>query len=456
MPRARSTRTTTTARAPRRRTYSRTTYNRPYRRNYSGYRRYTTGPVPSDDRSVGEKIGGFLGGLAQKAIKTITGFGDYTLPHYPINANKLLETNDPPIVKNNGKEFIIRHREYLGDIYSGVAGSAGNAAPSPFRIETYNINPALTRTFPWLANVAARFEQYSVEGMLFEFKSMYSDAAVQIGGSLGSVIMATTYNAAKPAFQSKIEMENYEFAMSAKPSVSMCHPIECEPSQSVLSEQYVRTNDQDINDQDIKMYDFGKFQIASQGIPCTGSAQSLGELWVTYQIKLLKPRISDYLDSGYARIYQPNSIQPSGSNIFDPNWASSWYKERDNIGITLVDNKSFTIPLHSNSRTYMISLSVFDPSGSTSQSAAIGYFTDAGPGTSNCELVELVGMPPIWSTKVIGSVTTSGSSYIVYIRTDPIAPGKTIATISFPGVGLGSGLTFVKSLVINSVPDGDI
>ena len=94
----------------------------------------------------------------------------------------------------------------------------------------------MIETYPWLANVAGRFEEYNIEGMLFEYKSMYSDAAVQTGGSLGSVIMATSYNAAKPLFASKIEMENYEFAMSAKPSVSMCHPIECACGQTPLNE----------------------------------------------------------------------------------------------------------------------------------------------------------------------------------------------------------------------------
>lgn len=440
------------------------TYKRTYKRTYdksSGMKYPGVGSklgstVGSIFGPAGSLVGGALGGLAQSLIHKVTGFGDYQLPSYGINANKLLETNDPPIVQNNGKEFIIRHREYLGDIYSGIAGSTGNAAPSPFKIEEYNINPGLNRTFPWLANVAARFEEYSVEGMLFEFKSMYSDSAVQIGGSLGSVIMATSYNAAKTPFQSKIEMENYEFAMSSKPSVSMCHPIECAPSQSVLSEQYVRTDDNSISDQDIKFYDFGKFQIASQGIPCTGQAQSLGELWVTYQIKLLKPKISDYLDSGYARLSQPASVQPSGGNPFMPDWATSWVTNRDNIGVKITGNSTFTIPLRSNARTYMICFSAFDPSNGTSQNAALGFLTGAGPGVTNCKLVQgLTNMPSVLGTKVTGTVVSSGNNYIIYISTDPIAPGKLVAEISLVSV-IPAGVTLVKSLIINSVPDGAI
>ena len=265
---------------------------------------------------VGSLLGGAAGGLVHKLVHKVTGFGEYTLPSYTVTSNRLLETNDPPTVQNEGKEFVIRHREYIGDIYSGVAGSSGAPAPSPFKIQAFDINPGLIESFPWLANVAARFEEYRIEGMLFEYKSMYSDAAVQTGGSLGTVIMATSYNAAKPLFTSKLEMENYEFAQSAKPSVSMCHPIECARGSAPLSELYVRTSSQNVTGQDVKMYDFGKFQIASQGVPSTGSAQSLGECWVTYQIRFLKPRISDYLDSGYARISQDPAVQPAGSQPF--------------------------------------------------------------------------------------------------------------------------------------------
>lgn len=400
----------------------------------------------------GSLVGGALGSLAQSLIHKVTGFGDYTLPNYNVTANKLLETNDPPIVKNDGKEFIIRHREYIGDIYSGVAGSSGNPAPSPFKIQSFSINPGLLETFPWLANVAGRFEEYSIEGMLFEYKSMYSDAAVQLGGSLGSVIMATSYNAAKPLFASKIEMENYEFAMSSKPSVSMCHPIECARGQTPLNELYVRTSNQNIVDQDIKMYDLGRFQIASQGIPVSGSSASLGELWVTYQIRFLKPRISDYLDSGYARYSHPPASQPSGGKPFDPNPLSAWIRKSDNIGVKITSNDTFELPLRSNERYYMLVFTAFDPSNGTSQNAAVGYITGTNPTCVNASYVSLSEMNSPSSTVVTGSVILSGTSYIVVFKTDPLAPGKSIATITLPTGGLGAGVTMMKNLILNAIP----
>jgi len=404
--------------------------------------------APEQEMTFGESAGKLLGGLAQKAIKAITGFGEYQTPSFPIESNVLIEHGDPPKVQNNGKEFIVRHREYLGDIYSGVAGSAGNAAPTPFSLQSYAINPGLAATFPWMANLGARFEQYVIEGMLFEYKSMYSDAAVQIGGSLGSVIMATEYNASKPVFVSKIEMENYEFAQSSKPSCSMIHPIECAKNQAVLEEQYIRTAAL-LSNEDVKMYDFGNFQIASQGIPCTGQAVSLGELWVTYQIKLLKPRISSYVDSGYARLTATVATQPSGGFVFDP--IANWSTKTDNIGIKLTGTQTFTVPLLPSTRMYQVLLEVGDPANSTIQNAAVTYEPNTSIGVGNGSVVTASGLPNPAFTKTSGSVIMSGASYLFYLQTNPLAPGQTLCTVTLPP-GLGAGLSYIKNLIINAVP----
>ena len=91
--------------------------------------------------------------------------------------------------------------------------------------------------------------------MVFEYKSLYSDAVVTQNGSIGSIVLATEYNSGAPAFTSKQAMENYQFAQSAKPSLSVLHPIECAPKQNVLSELYIRPGAVPAG-QDVKTYDF--------------------------------------------------------------------------------------------------------------------------------------------------------------------------------------------------------
>jgi len=278
--------------------------------------RWASGPRWTGDAAraaggaVGGPLGSALGGLLSRGIYALTGFGDYQVKH-----NVLMETNGPPTVMNDGKSFVMRHREYIGDMYS--AGGSANGV-SPFAVQLFSINPGVSDTFPWLSDVASNFEQYSIEGIIYEYKSLYSDAVVTQNGSIGSIILATEYNASSLPFASKSQMENYQFAQSCKPSCSVLHPVECAKSQSPITELYVRTGALAAN-QDIKTYDFGNFQFASQGIPlgAAGAPVALGELWVTYQVRLIKPKLPstgtepEYQYTHYTFVGTPGQIAPS-------------------------------------------------------------------------------------------------------------------------------------------------
>jgi len=243
---------------------------------------YTPQVLPSvPEPSLGSKIGSFIGDGAQKIFKAITGLGEYT-----VNDNSLLKGGlDPPEIMNSYSKgaVIVKHREYIADITASTA----------FTIVQYPLNPGLFITFPWLAQVASNYEQYTLRGMIFEFKSTSSDAVLSTNATnaLGSVIMATQYNVYNPVFPDKVTMENYEFSNSSKPSQSFFHPIECMPSQSPLSELYVRTNPSSStlpSGADLRLYDFGNFSIATQGQQANTGV--LGELWCTYEIELYKPK----------------------------------------------------------------------------------------------------------------------------------------------------------------------
>jgi hypothetical protein len=226
---------------------------------------------------LGGKIGAFLGKGAQQMFKSLTGFGDYK-----IQANTLMKGGmTPPMIVNsiNRGGYIVRHREYLQDISSTTS----------FTVNNYFINPGLSSSFPWLSQVASSFEEYSFRGLVYEFKSTSSDAVLSSATSpaLGTISMATAYNSLNANFASKVEMENYEFANSDKPSVCFYHPIECKLNQTPVSILYVRDNAVP-NGADQRLYDLGNFQIATSGMQASGGV--LGELWVTYEIELYKPK----------------------------------------------------------------------------------------------------------------------------------------------------------------------
>lgn len=228
---------------------------------------------------LGYRAGQYLG----DRFKSITGFGAYT-----VRSNVLYEGATVPYVRNvsatNGT--IISHKEYIGDIYTSSTAGA-------FTNQSFPINPAIPETFEWLAQIACNYSEYTMEGLLFYFRSMSADALNSTNTALGTVIMATQYNSYEADFASKAEMESYQYAMSGRPSESMIHPVECDPHQSVMTQLFTRTTD--VPQGDLRMYDIGRFQIATTGFQA--ASVNIGELWVTYQVCLLKPRL--YASLGY-------------------------------------------------------------------------------------------------------------------------------------------------------------
>lgn len=253
-------------------------------------------------RSPAQQENSFLGNVgmhAGNALSKFFGFGAYS-----VKQNVLIQDPVPVVNKTTSGGCTIRHREYIGDIITGAAGT--------FNLQSFAINPAQEKTFPWLSQIAANYEQYRIEGMLFEFRSMSADALNSTNTALGQVIMATDYNAANPPFQQKSEMENYEFGQSSRPSESQIHPIECARSQTTITELYTRVNALQPN-QDIRLYDLGNFQIATNGFQA--SNVNIGELWVTYQVCFFKSKM-------FSALGNYNTFAQWGNTLAPPNGMS--------------------------------------------------------------------------------------------------------------------------------------
>ena len=232
-----------------------------------------------------------LNALATRGMSIISGRGDYDISG--ITHNSLVGKISPTIPQfTNGLNGSIEvcHREYLTDILS----------TTDFNLLEFPINPALPVTFPWLSKIAQNFEQYTIDGLIFEFKTGSSDALNSTNTALGYIVMATEYNSLAPGYQNKLQMENALFACSTKPSLSTIHAVECAPVQSPLNVLYTRTGFENIGASDIRLYDLGRFCLATVGMQAVGA--NLGELWISYKVRLMK-----------------TAYRPAGQNI--PTWS---------------------------------------------------------------------------------------------------------------------------------------
>ncbi len=223
--------------------------------------------------TIGGPEGAMIGSKAGALLSKITGMGDYT-----IKKNSLL-TNGATF-GNDSRSVRITHHEYLGDV----------TASTSFESTSYPINPGLAYSFPWLAQLSSPFQQYQIHGMVFYYRPTSAEWSGN-GQALGTVIMGTQYNIHKPPFGSKIEMENYQFSVSGKPSAQIMHPVECDPKDSVLSELYIRSGGIEDEKEDLRFFDFANFQVATTGMDASVAGQAIGELWVAYDVELYKPQV---------------------------------------------------------------------------------------------------------------------------------------------------------------------
>lgn len=295
--------------------------------------------VPEGDLydSAGSLLGKGLA-IAGRTAAKIFGLGDYEVKKNVLMSGNLPEVYNMP----KGGGTIIRYQEYLGDIIT-------SATPGNFKIDAYNIQPGLPASFPWLSQIAANYEQYSLEGIVYQFKSTSANALNSVNTALGSVMLATNYDVSDPPFVSKSEMLNYEYSSSCKPSESVLHMIECDPKQSVLTELYTRTGELP-SGKDLKFYDLGKFQIATVGFQ--GTSVNIGELHVTYQVRLLKPKLFSTLGEDIAN-YQTGCTDytnalPLGSGTYVPNASN-------NMDL-VVTGTSMSFPLSNVPETFLVYL----------------------------------------------------------------------------------------------------
>lgn len=222
-----------------------------------------------------KRTGSSLWALGSK----ISGHGDYK-----VNRNTLLTDSAPPTFGSGGGGIRIRHREYVRDIVSIGAN---------FRLSRIDINPGDPHLFPFLSTIAKNFEQYRLNGMIFEYRPTGGFSVGTPNASMGVVNIATNYDVLDTPFGSKVAMDAYEFSSSDIPFQKIIHPIECARRDSPLSELYIAPLGTIPQTGDPRFYYFGSTYVATSG---QQTAQTLGELWVSYDVTLLKPKISGVPD----------------------------------------------------------------------------------------------------------------------------------------------------------------
>lgn len=304
------------------------------RKRATGRGRYTFGSFIRDVESVGRRAEGTANRFLSKglpkvlAARKMLGRGIYS-GRGMYNQNVLIEGGDAPMSVGMGasdnQEVIINHCEYLQDVYG--------PSDAKFTNNQLDINPGLLENFPFLAQIAANYEEYEFIQLMFHFKSTV-DASISSTGTTGTLVMATNYNADAPGFLSKESMMQYHGANNTRLDQDMDHGVECDPTKNAgTTIRYVRTLPV-VDGQQKKEFDLGKFQWAIVNIPSQFNNQQVGELWCSYTVKLGKPKLATALGRTIA---EDRFISNGGESTTSILGTSLLKLSQSNIGVKLTE-----------------------------------------------------------------------------------------------------------------------
>lgn len=250
---------------------------------------------------AGGITGGVQGWQQGADYSRMQGWGDYGA----VSSNKIISggsgagtisVNDDSLTG----DISFAHTEYIGNLAVTTPSTGSVTGITQFNIQSFDLNPGVNQSFPFLSQIASNFELYQWEGLIFQYKPLSGEfGASSTSNTLGKIVAATKYGVEQNnAFSSMIEMQNYDYANSTKPSCGLVHGVETAPRQGLTEMLLMRTG-APANDTPRVLYDIGKLYLATEGIPFNGLSQTivLGELWVTYKCKLSRAKLFDSLQS---------------------------------------------------------------------------------------------------------------------------------------------------------------
>lgn len=173
--------------------------------------------------AFGRTVAGGAGESVGNAIAQLSGRGDYS-----IQRNSIMQGVDAgsgagniSFAPSGAARIRVQKREFIMNV---VAPSN----PAEFSQTQLRLQCTDKVTFPWLAGIAEHFTEWELHGCVFTYESTSSNYAANM--ALGTVAMATQYNANELPYSSMEQILSAAYNSRSNPSESMMHGIECDPS----------------------------------------------------------------------------------------------------------------------------------------------------------------------------------------------------------------------------------
>lgn len=194
-----------------------------------------------------------------------------SVKNIPISrAVTIRSTGKPASVTSNGSVTVVKHSEFFSD----VTGSIN------YSVKALPLNPGNEEVFPYLAEIAMRFEYYRFRKLQFRYEPTCPTTTA------GACYLAVDYDATDLAPGSKILfMQNMNSVRCAPYDRTSMDMVKVASAAQIKRFTLDRTPP---GNADVKMYNLGNALFATQGFISDGAA--CGELYVDYEVELTVPQ----------------------------------------------------------------------------------------------------------------------------------------------------------------------
>jgi len=189
---------------------------------------------------------------------------DAPVTRAPVAVNARARTRRARVRGNTKGGITIKHREYIGEVNGNTSFSASS----------YQVQPGLNVSFPWLSGIANNFEKYRVKSLVLEYIN------VSATSERGRVTMAFDADPLDEDPAGKVDLFSYKGAVEGSVWSPLRLVIPCE------NKDYF-TRDGTISGTDLKTYDMGKLIVGASN---TADTSVIGELFLSYEIELTIPQ----------------------------------------------------------------------------------------------------------------------------------------------------------------------
>lgn len=187
--------------------------------------------------------------------------------------NNQVPVSSVPTWTGQSKSLRIHQMERIGNV------SSNSTTAGAFKADSYSINPADSKTFPWLSSIAKLFDKYKFHKLRFFF---INNSPTSIAGN---VTMAVDFDTLDATPATGTQMSNLARFATFAPwkQEELLIPVNRAGNNQWL---YTLDNQGTLPESiDLKTYNLGNFLISSEGLASTDYL--IGYLCVEYDVELL-------------------------------------------------------------------------------------------------------------------------------------------------------------------------